>query len=50
MGTRNLNQVLQQLLNPPHPDKSEVTAMGKTIRVGGLAKRVPSAAYNTTEK
>ena len=33
VGTRNLNQVLQQLLNPPSPDKSEVTAMGKTIRV-----------------
>jgi exodeoxyribonuclease V alpha subunit len=34
VGTRNLNQVLQQLLNPPHPDKPEVTTMGKTIRVG----------------
>ncbi len=33
VGTRNLNQVLQQLLNPPSPDKPEVTAMGKTIRV-----------------
>ncbi|MGK7955247.1 MAG: ATP-dependent RecD-like DNA helicase [Crocosphaera sp.] len=50
VGTRNLNQVLQQLLNPPHPDKAEVTAMGKTIRVGGLAKRVPSAAHNTTQE
>ncbi len=34
VGTRNLNQVLQQLLNPPHPEKLEVTAMGKTIRIG----------------
>ena len=34
VGTRNLNQVLQQLLNPPSPDKPEVTAMGKTIRIG----------------
>ncbi|ELR97404.1 ATP-dependent RecD-like DNA helicase [Gloeocapsa sp. PCC 73106] len=34
IGTRNLNQVLQKLLNPPHSDKTEVTAGGHTFRVG----------------
>lgn len=34
VGTRNLNQVLQQLINPPAPDKSEMTRGGTTLRVG----------------
>ncbi|MEA5511806.1 ATP-dependent RecD-like DNA helicase [Crocosphaera sp. UHCC 0190] len=34
VGTRNLNQVLQQLLNPPHPEKPEITRGGMILRVG----------------
>jgi exodeoxyribonuclease V alpha subunit len=34
MGTRNLNQVLQQLVNPPHPSRAELVRGGMTLRVG----------------
>ncbi|MBE9180263.1 ATP-dependent RecD-like DNA helicase [Oculatella sp. LEGE 06141] len=34
VGTRNLNQVLQQLINPPSPQKAEITRGGMTLRVG----------------
>jgi exodeoxyribonuclease V alpha subunit len=34
VGTRNFNQVLQQLINPPSPDKPEITRGGNTLRVG----------------
>jgi len=34
MGTRNLNNVLQQLINPPGADKVEITRGGMTLRVG----------------
>jgi exodeoxyribonuclease V alpha subunit len=34
VGTRNFNQVLQQLLNPPRPDKPEVNWGGSLLRVG----------------
>jgi exodeoxyribonuclease V alpha subunit len=34
VGTRNFNQVLQELINPPSPDKSEVFRGGMTFRVG----------------
>lgn len=34
VGTRNLNQVLQQLVNPPSPQKAEITRAGMTLRVG----------------
>ena len=34
VGTRNLNQVLQQLINPPSPDKVELMRGGMTLRVG----------------
>jgi exodeoxyribonuclease V alpha subunit len=34
VGTRNLNQVLQQLLNPPHPNKLELNRGGGILRVG----------------
>jgi exodeoxyribonuclease V alpha subunit len=34
VGTRNFNQVLQQLINPPSPDKAELTRGGNTLRVG----------------
>ncbi|MEA5536976.1 ATP-dependent DNA helicase [Crocosphaera sp. XPORK-15E] len=34
VGTRNLNQVLQQLLNPPSPEKPEITRAGMILRIG----------------
>ncbi len=34
VGTRNLNNVLQQLINPPSPEKIEVTRGGIIFRVG----------------
>jgi exodeoxyribonuclease V alpha subunit len=34
MGTRNLNAVLQELLNPSHPDKAELIRGGMKLRVG----------------
>lgn len=34
VGTRNLNAVLQELINPPHPSKAEITRFGMTLRVG----------------
>ena len=34
VGTRNFNQVLQQLINPPSADKSEVSRGGMTFRIG----------------
>jgi exodeoxyribonuclease V alpha subunit len=34
VGTRHLNQVLQQLINPPSPEKAEITRGGMTLRVG----------------
>jgi exodeoxyribonuclease V alpha subunit len=34
VGTRNLNQVLQQLINPPDSTKAEITRGGITLRVG----------------
>jgi exodeoxyribonuclease V alpha subunit len=34
VGTRNLNQVLQALINPPQPHKAELVRGGLTLRVG----------------
>lgn len=34
MGTRNLNQVLQELVNPPHVSKKEMVRGGAILRVG----------------
>ncbi|AUB35131.1 recD, exodeoxyribonuclease V alpha subunit [Nostoc flagelliforme CCNUN1] len=34
VGTRNLNMVLQGLINPPSPDKAEIARGGMTLRVG----------------
>jgi len=34
VGTRNLNMVLQQLVNPPCPNKAEIIRGGMTLRVG----------------
>ena len=34
VGTRNLNTVLQQLINPPHSAKAELVRGGMTLRVG----------------
>jgi exodeoxyribonuclease V alpha subunit len=34
VGTRMLNQALQQLINPPAPNKAEIVRGGMTLRVG----------------
>lgn len=34
IGTRNLNKVLQELINPPQSQKRELTRGGMTLRVG----------------
>jgi exodeoxyribonuclease V alpha subunit len=34
VGTRHLNQVLQQLINPPSSEKAELVRGGMTLRVG----------------
>jgi exodeoxyribonuclease V alpha subunit len=34
VGTRNLNNVIQQLLNPASPDKAEINQGSQTLRVG----------------
>ena len=34
VGTRNLNNVLQQLINPPSPEKIEITRGGTVFRTG----------------
>jgi exodeoxyribonuclease V alpha subunit len=34
VGTRNLNTVLQQILNPPHSSKAELNRGGMKLRVG----------------
>jgi len=34
VGTRNLNAVLQQLINPPSPNKAEIVRAGMILRVG----------------
>ena len=34
IGTRNLNKVLQALINPPHPNKRELNRGGMTLREG----------------
>jgi exodeoxyribonuclease V alpha subunit len=34
VGTRNLNSVIQQLLNPPSADKAEISQGSLTLRVG----------------
>jgi exodeoxyribonuclease V alpha subunit len=34
VGTRNLNRVIQELLNPPSPEKPEISQGSQTLRVG----------------
>ncbi len=34
VGTRNLNAVLQELINPPHQSKAELFRGGMKLRVG----------------
>lgn len=34
VGTRNLNTVLQQLINPPSPEKVEINRGGNLLREG----------------
>ncbi|WP_041933129.1 SF1B family DNA helicase RecD2 [Gloeothece verrucosa] len=49
--TRNFNSVLQQLINPPSPDKPEVSRGGMIFRVGDPLRgsRVASAGNSTEE-
>ncbi len=39
VGTRNLNTVLQQLINPPAPDKVEINRGGMTLREGDVCDK-----------
>jgi exodeoxyribonuclease V alpha subunit len=39
VGTRMLNQVLQQVINPPAPHKTEIVRGGMTLRVGDSPRR-----------
>lgn len=40
LGTRELNRVLQARLNPPDPQKSEFTALGRILREGDKVMQV----------
>ena len=40
LGTRELNRVLQERLNPPDQRKSEFTALGRTLREGDKVMQV----------
>ncbi|MEH2052930.1 MAG: ATP-dependent RecD-like DNA helicase [Nostoc sp.] len=39
VGTRNLNTVLQQLINPPSPDKVEINRGGNLLREGDVCDK-----------
>lgn len=40
LGTRELNRVLQECLNPPDRQKSEYTALGRTLREGDKVMQI----------
>lgn len=40
LGTRELNRVLQERLNPPDPQKSEYTAFGRVLREGDKVMQI----------
>ncbi len=40
IGTHNLNMLLQEALNPKHPDKEERNAFGKTFREGDKVMQI----------
>ncbi len=40
LGTRELNRVLQERLNPPDRQKSEYTALGRTLREGDKVMQI----------
>lgn len=44
MGTRNLNKVLQELINPLSGSKASIVYGGVTWRVGDRRIRVPPSA------
>nr|WP_228061155.1 MULTISPECIES: ATP-dependent RecD-like DNA helicase [unclassified Coleofasciculus] len=51
VGTRNFNQVLQQLINPPSADKVEITRGGMTLRVGdSLTRQLRFTHYPTDQR
>ena len=39
VGTRNLNTVLQQLINPPSPNKVEINRGGNLLREGDVCDK-----------
>ncbi len=39
-GTHNLNKLLQESLNPPHKDKSQIIANGRIFRVGDKVMQI----------
>lgn len=47
VGTEEMNRRLQQALNPPAPDKREITANGVTLRVGDKVMQIRND-YNLT--
>lgn len=40
LGTRELNRVLQQALNPPAPEKAEFTSLGRVFRQGDKVMQI----------
>jgi exodeoxyribonuclease V alpha subunit len=47
LGTRNLNKVLQQLINPPSPEKIEITRGETIFRTGEpTGRRFAIALFN----
>jgi exodeoxyribonuclease V alpha subunit len=50
VGTRNLNQVLQQLLNPPTPEKAQINRGGDILRVGDSLRDASRTSDSTQER
>lgn len=39
-GTQNINRLIQRVLNPPHPNKNEVSFQGRTFREGDKVMQI----------
>jgi exodeoxyribonuclease V alpha subunit len=50
VGTRNLNQVLQELLNPPAPEKPQINRGGDILRVGDSLRDASRTSDSTQER
>lgn len=48
VGTRNLNQVLQKIINPPSTEKTEINRGGNLLRVGDPEGISPKASANNS--